>query len=524
MSVRGDRILALGSRREIEATASDTTKVVDLKGLTVIPGFIESHAHFFGLGESKLALDLTKARNWDEIVEMVAQAAAQRPEGEWIIGRGWHQDKWDSAPQPSFEGLPLNDVLSRRTPKHPVLLTHASGHACIANARAMELAGVTSSTPDPEGGEILRDSKRTPIGVFRENAQGLIDSALERSLAARSAEQVEADRREIVRLASEECLSKGITTFHDAGASIETVEFLGRLADSGDLPVRLYVMLGEPNRNLDGRLASLKMIGRGNQHLTVRAIKRYMDGALGAHGAWLLDPYEDLPSSRGLNTEEIPYLEETARMALSDGFQLCIHAIGDRANREVLDLYERFFLQQPGGIERRWRIEHAQHLSPQDIPRFTKLGVIAAMQGVHATSDGPWVPRRLGEQRSREGAYVWRSLLDSGAVICNGTDAPVEDVDPIRSYFASVTRQTADGTRFYPEQVMTRLEALHSYTTAGAFAGFEENLKGTLTPGKLADFVVLSQDLLTVPDERIPETQVLLTVVGGATLFRNPAF
>jgi predicted amidohydrolase YtcJ len=279
-------------------------------------------------------------------------------------------------------------------------------------------------------------------------------------------------------------------------------------------------MLSEPNESLAEGLDGYPIIDEEHR-VTVRGIKRLIDGALGSHGAWLLEPYSDMPESSGLNTIPLDELEETARLALHHGLQLCVHAIGDRGNRETLDLYERLLAERADGRDLRWRIEHAQHLHPADIPRFAELGVTAAMQGIHCTSDAPYVVERLGEERAREGAYAWRALLDAGAVIANGTDAPVEDVDPIACYHATVSRKLADGTRFHPEQRMTRLEALRSYTIAGARAGFEEELKGTLSPGKLADVTVLDRDILTVPEERILGTEVLYTIVGGEILYRR---
>jgi predicted amidohydrolase YtcJ len=521
IAVSDGTVLAVGTTDQIQGLVGNQTRVIDLEGRLVTPGFIESHAHLSGIGEAHLSLDLSHAHSWDEIVELVARTAAKARRGDWIIGHGWHQEKWDSAPSPSLQGFPLHEALSRATPDNPVLLTHASGHACIANQRAMDLAGIDPGTKDPEGGRILRDASGRPTGVFEEAAQGLIHKAYARALAQRSPEEAAAHRRRIVELATRECLSKGICSFHDAGTTVEYLETLKEMAADGSLPIRLYCMLREPNERLAGKMASLKMIGFGNDHLTVRAIKRYADGALGSRGAWLLEPYADLPSSVGLPADEFDELRDTAELAAQNGFQLCTHAIGDRANREVLDVYEATAARYPSVATGRWRIEHAQHLSLQDIPRFKALGVIAAMQAIHATSDGPWVVDRLGEKRAREGAYVWRSLLDSGAVISNGTDAPVEDVDPIPCFYAAVTRRTKQGDAFFPEQCMTRLEALRSYTLAGAYAAFEEGRKGSLAPGKLADLTVFSQDLLTVPDDQILQTQVDYTIVGGQVLYER---
>jgi predicted amidohydrolase YtcJ len=272
---------------------------------------------------------------------------------------------------------------------------------------------------------------------------------------------------------------------------------------------------------MDRRLPEYRMAGYGNHFLTVRSIKRQIDGALGPHGAWLLDPYVDLPTSTGLNLEPVAEIERTAEIAIKHGFQVNTHAIGDRGNREVLDIYERVFRANPDKRDLRWRIEHAQHLHPSDIARFRSLGVVASMQGIHGTSDGPWVLKRLGEARARSGAYLWRSLIDAGVVVTNGTDVPVEDIDPIASFHASVSRQVRDGSRFYPDQRMTREEALRSYTLNNAYAAFEEGVKGSITPGKLADIVILSKDIMAVPEEEIPTARVDVTIVGGKVRYRR---
>ncbi|MBM3284802.1 MAG: amidohydrolase, partial [Candidatus Aminicenantes bacterium] len=458
---------------------------------------------------------------WEEIVAMVRTAAEKAEPGQWILGRGWHQEKWDRAPEPNVDGLPFHHDLSRVSPDNPALLTHASGHSCLANARAMELAGITAKTADPPGGEIVKDGKGNPIGAFRETAQGFIGGALSHYRAGLNSEVLMAEQRRSVSLATMECLSKGITSFHDAGVSLETIELFKELAGQGKLGVRLWVMVSEGNQRLREVLPKVKIIGAGQNHLTVRSIKRLIDGALGAHGAWLLEPYEDLPTSVGLNTASIEDMKETALLAIEHDFQLCTHAIGDRANRETLNIYEEAFRAHPEKKDLRWRIEHAQHLHPDDILRFASLGVIAAMQGIHCTSDGPWVVKKLGEKRAREGAYVWRVLLDTGAVIANGTDTPVEDVDPIASFYASVSRRMKSGETFFPEQRMSREEALGSYTLNGAYAGFQEDLLGSLTAGKLADITVLSRDILRVPEEEILQAAVVYTIIGGQVRYQN---
>jgi predicted amidohydrolase YtcJ len=506
LAARGGVVVAVGSREEVEPYIGDSTRVLDLEGRLAVPGLIEGHGHFLGLGLSKIQLDLMPTKSWEEIVALVAERAREAAPGEWIEGRGWHQSKWTSVPEPNVEGLPVHDALSAVSPDNPVVLRHASGHASFANAKAMELAGITRDTPDPPGGEIVRDAHGDAIGMFRETAQALV---------ARKTPPTEEELRRQVELASEEALSKGITSFQDAGSPVEVVELFKKLADEGALDLRLWVMLRDTNDKLAEALPRLRMVGYGGGFLTVRAIKHALDGALGSHGAWLLEPYTDLPTSTGFETTPLSTIRETAEMALRYDYQLCTHAIGDRANREILDLYEEELATVPDGRERRWRVEHAQHLNPADIPRFAELGVIASMQGVHCTSDGPWVPTRIGDERAKQGAYVWRKLIDSGAVVTNGTDTPVEDVNPIGSYYASVTRRLPDGSYFYPDQKMGREEALKTYTINAAYSAFEEDVKGSLGVGKMADVTVLSRDILTVPDDEIPGTRVVYTIVGG---------
>jgi predicted amidohydrolase YtcJ len=513
IAVAGDRILAVGSNAEIARHIGPSTQVIELNGMLAIPGFIESHGHFTGIGDAKMQLDLMNVRNWDDIVAMVAAAARDIAPNQLIRGRGWHQEKWDRVPAPSVEGLPTHASLDRVAPNNPVVLRHASGHASFANAKAMQMAGITRDTPDPPGGEIVKDANGDPIGMFRETAQSLLGPA------TRNARPVDARRQ--IELARDEVLAKGITTFHDAGSGFATVDLFRRMAEEGTLGVRLYVMLRVGNEQLRERIGQYRLDGVGDGHLTVRAIKVSIDGALGPHGAWLLAPYADLQTSSGLNTRPLESLEETARIAIENGFQLNVHAIGDRANREVLNVFEKTFAAHPDRTDLRWRIEHAQHLSAADIPRFGRLAVIASMQGVHATSDAPYVIERLGSARAEEGAYVWQKLLKSGAVVTNGTDAPVEDVDPIASYHATVSRKLKDGSVFYPDQRMSRIEALRSYTLSGAYAAFEEDIKGSLTPGKLADITVLSKDITRVAEAEIPTARVEYTIVGGKIQYRR---
>ncbi|MCX6543957.1 MAG: amidohydrolase family protein [Acidobacteria bacterium] len=520
LAVRDDRIVAVGTEAEIKPYIAASTRIIDLKGALAVPGIIESHGHFTGVGQAKLQLNLTKTTSWEQIVAMVADAAKTAKPGEWISGRGWHQEKWTKRPQPNVEGFPIHASLSMVSPNNPVVLEHASGHATFANAKAMELAGITKATPNPPGGEILKDATGTPIGVFRETAQGLFSRAERAAREKMTVQQRDADARRIVQLAAEECLSKGVTTFHDAGEPFSTIDLFKQMAQEGKLGIRIYVMVRESNARLVENLAKYKTIGFANNHVTLRTIKVTLDGALGSRGAWFLEPYTDLPGHTGLNTTPVDSVRETAKLAIANGYQLAIHAIGDRANREVLNIYEEAFKANPDKKDLRWRDEHAQHLNPADIQRFGKLGVIAAMQGIHCTSDAPYVLARLGAKRAEEGAYVWQKLMRSGATISNGTDAPVEDVDPIANYYATVSRRLKDGSVFYGDQRMTRMEALKSYTINGAFAAFEEKIKGSLTVGKLGDVTILSKDILTIPEDQIPSAKVLYTVVGGKVLYQ----
>jgi predicted amidohydrolase YtcJ len=377
----------------------------------------------------------------------------------------------------------------------------------------MEMAGITGETPDPPGGEIVRDAEGNPIGVFRERAGGLLGPA--------RAEARPADPWEVMQLADAEVLSKGITSVHDAGVGFGTIDLYKEMIDEGALGVRINAMIRTGNEELREKLPEYKTAAYGENQLRVSTIKISIDGALGPHGAWLLEPYEDLPTSSGLNTAPVEQVEGAAQIAAELGVQLAVHAIGDRANQESLDIFEHTFEAFPGDTDRRWRIEHSQHLHPSDIARFGEMGVIPSMQGIHCTSDAPYVLERLGDERAEEGAYVWQKLMATGAVISNGTDAPVEDVSAIASYYSTVSRVLKDGSVFFPDQRMSRMEALRSYTINGAYASFEEDLKGTLTPGKLADITVLSKDILTVPEEEIPTTEVVYTIVGGEVKYER---
>jgi predicted amidohydrolase YtcJ len=520
VAIAGDRILVVGSNADVRRVVGAATKVIDASGRLVVPGFIEGHGHLLGLGETKRQLDLTTARTWDEIVARVAAAARSAARGTWIVGHGWHQEKWDRPPTPAVEGNPVHASLSAASPDNPVLLEHASGHASFVNAVALRLAGITNATRNPAGGEIVRDSSGAATGLLREAAQDLAGRALERSRAGLTRDQRAAESRQLVALAAADALSKGITSFHDAGATFEQIDVFRALAREHALPLRVYSMVRwESLARMDSLLDRYRMNGYGDGHLTVRAVKRQIDGALGSNGAWLLEPYADLPRSTGLAIEQPESLQRVAALALKHGYQLATHAIGDRANRETLDVYERATMGVGNRAALRWRIEHAQHIAPPDVARFAKLGVIASMQGIHTISDAPWIPTKLGVERAERESYLFRSLWDEGVVVTNGTDTPVEDVNPIPSFYGMVSRTAKDGRVFVPSQRLTRAEALQAYTLNNAYASFSERTLGSLTPGKYADIVVLSKDIMRVPEAEIPSARVDFTIVGGVVRY-----
>ncbi len=519
IAIKDGKITKVGTTKEVLLEKSNGTKVMDLKGKLIVPGFIESHAHLTGIGRMLMNLDLTQTKSWDEIVDMVRIAADNAKPGEWIIGRGWHQSLWKNKPVPDFDGYPIHDKLSKISPNNPVLLTHRSGHMSFANQRAMLEAGVSRGTIPPEGGEIPRNRDGDPIGVFRETAQGLISRALTKSRSGMSVGDLNREFNKYVETAQRECLKFGVTTFVDAGMSVNDALRMKSLVDRDRLTMRTWIMLRTSNAALKKGIPSIRTLrGYGGNRLDVGGIKQMVDGALGAHGAWLLKPYEDLADSTGLVVTPIETIRRAAELAFENDLQLCVHAIGDRANREMLDMFETFY-RKAGDRKLRWRVEHAQHLNPDDIPRFGKMGVIASMQGIHCTSDGPFVPSRLGVKRSEEGAYAWKSLLESGAIIANGSDAPVEPVNPILGFYATTTRKMKNGEAFFEKQKLSRLETLKSYTLDAAFAIFQEKNRGSISAGKLADLVVLSKDIMTIPDDEIQSAKVTYTFVGGELVY-----
>jgi predicted amidohydrolase YtcJ len=524
LAIRGGRILAVGSDESISRYIGKQTKVMNLHGAFVTPGFIEGHGHLMDTGEALMQLNVGKAKNWDEVVAIVKDAVARAKPGQWIIGQGWQQAKWNKVPQPNVDGLPLPDSLDAVSPDNPVLLNHASGHGIYANALALKLAGITDKTPDPAGGSIVRDSKGHAIGMLRDTAANPVFAAWHRHLESLPAAAREARREKALQLSVQNAISKGITTFVDQGANFQTIDWLKRQAARG-LPLRLYINVdGESVASIDRNLAKYRTIGFADDHFTVRGIgETVSDGALGTRSAWFLKPYSDAPTITGKNVTPMSDLAQMARIAARDGFQMSIHAIGDRANREVLDLYQQVFKEDPAAHALRWRIEHAQHLNPADIPRFAELGVIASMQSIHACSDAPMVIPRIGEQRAKEGAYVWHKLIESGAIVLDGTDTPVEDTNPIPNFYCGVTRAYDHGKKtFFPDEAKTRMQELKSYTWNNAYAIYQENELGSLTPGKLADLDVFSGDLLTMPAGDILRTRVLYTIIGGKVVYQRP--
>ena len=522
VAVTGDRIVSVGTTANIRKYIGEKTRVLDVKGQMVIPGFIDSHGHYMSLGESLMGIDLKTTFSWDDIVERVKFEVEQTKPGEWIMGRGWHQDKWSGPPSPNVEGLPFHHSLSAVSPDNPVMLIHVSGHAIFVNQKALDVVKITARTPNPTGGEILKDKEGNPTGMLRETAQDVVRQAYADYLNKRPAEVIEKQLRQQVNLAGREALDNGVTTFHDMGETFAIIDLYKKIADEGNLPVRLYVAVQEPAAVMKDKLAAYRMVGYGNNFLTVRMIgEKVLDGALGTHGGLLLEPYSDLPRTSGFFVHSLTETRQSAQLAIKHGFQMAIQGIGDRAARELFDIYEKEFTSNPGQKDLRWRIEHCQVIHPQDMPRFAKLGVIASVRGIFATSDAPWVVKRLGQKRTNERGYQYQRMFQSGAVVINGTDPPVEDIDPIDNFYRSVSRKLGDGSIFLPEQRLTRIQTLRTYTVNGAYAAFEEKIKGSLTPGKLADITILSQDLLTVPDDRILKTEVVYTILAGKVRYQR---
>ena len=521
LAVKGDRISAVGSDRDMLRYTGMETQVIDLKGMLTIPGFIEGHGHFYSLGASLMELELRNADNWDAIIALVAAEVKNKKPGTWIVGRGWHQNKWTTKPQPNVGGLPIHHKLSAVSPQNPVFLSHTSGHGVFVNQAAMLASGVSEKSVNPPGGEIVRDENGEPIGMLRENAAQPVRDALKAYQTKRTIQEVKAAMRQQVKLAAQNAIENGITSFQDMGSTWEELDHLKVMAAEGSLPIRLYMAVQEPAVEMEEKLADYRLVGYGNNFLTIRCIgEKVLDGALGTHGGWLLESYTDLPRSFGLNVTPVPEIRHSAELAIKHDYQMAIQGIGDRAARELFNIYEEQFTIHPEKKDLRWRIEHAQVTHPDDLLRYAALGVIPGIQGIFACSDGPWVVDRLGVERTKERGYLFRSMAESGALIMNGTDPPVEEISPIASFHCSITRELSDGSIFQPEQRLTREQALQSYTINNAFAAFEEDLKGSITPGKLADITVLSKDIMTVPEDEILDTEIVYTILGGEVVYK----
>lgn len=510
LAVRAGVIAFVGSNRGALALAGPKTERLDLAGKTVIAGMVDAHAHLLNLGQALRTVDLVGTRSYDEVIARVVERAKTARAGEWIRGRGWDQNDWADT------RFPTHAALSRAVPNNPVYLTRVDGHAALVNARALELAQVTAATADPSGGRLIRDSAGNPTGVLVDNAQAVVG----RVIPAASATEL----REQTLAAIAEANRWGLTGIHDAGVGPEGIAVYEALAKEGRYNLRNYVMIRASDSVLDAFMKLGPRNGLYGGRLWFRSIKITADGALGSRGAALLEPYSDDPGNTGLLTTPPERIKSVAVRALRAGFQVNVHAIGDRANRIVLDQFEAALREVPTA-DHRFRIEHAQILSYQDIPRFAELDVIPSMQGSHQTSDMYWAPNRLGVARL-SGAYAWRSLLNTGVIIPNGSDFPVEAVNPLISFHSFITRQDAENFPaggWMPEQRTTRQEALWSITLWPAYAAFMETESGTLTAGKFADFVVLDRDIMTVAPEEILRTRVLLTVLGGRTVYKYEA-
>jgi predicted amidohydrolase YtcJ len=506
LAVRHGRFVAVGTSAEVLRWKGDSTEMIDAGGATVVPGLEDAHGHVLGLGKTLRELDLRDTPTFEAIVERVrARAATSRP-GEWVLGRGWDQNRWP------LKEWPAAGPLDAAAPENPVFLTRIDGHAALVNRRALEAGGVERETPDPPGGRIVRDAAGAP-SVLVDRAQALVARRIPPPSRDQLIEQLVLADREMRRV--------GITMVHDAGVEPGGVELYRELVAADRIATRVYVML----TGLDvGEWFRRGPLVDPQRRLTVRAVKLVADGALGSRGAALLEDYADEPGVRGLLVTPRDRLYAAARAASAAGFQTAVHAIGDRANREVLDMFERLERELPDVRRLRPRIEHAQVLDGADIPRFPRLGVIASVQTTHCTSDMPWAPRRLGDARVAEGAYVWRKLIDAGALLAQGSDFPVERPDPILGFYAAITRQDTNGQPpggWAADQRLTREEALRAMTLGAAYAAHAERDLGSIEPGKLADFVVLSRDIMQVEPRDVLSTAIVRTVVGGRTVYRQ---
>jgi predicted amidohydrolase YtcJ len=511
MVVANGRVVFTGPARAAITYRGSNTRVLDAQGQTVIPGMIDAHVHLLGLGTALRTVDLVGTTSYDQVIARVAARAREVPPGTWITGRGWDQNDWGDT------RFPTHDALSRAVPNHPVYLTRIDGHAALVNAAAMKAANLTTASQDPAGGRIERSANKEPTGVLVDRAMGLVG----RAIPPASREEM----RAATMAAIHETNKWGLTGVHDAGVAKSVIDVFEELAKEGQYSLRNYIMVANDDAAIDHYLARGPQSGLYDGRLWIKAIKISADGALGSRGAALIEPYSDDPGNRGLLLVPEGRVKSVAVKALAKGFQVNVHAIGDRGNRVVLDEMEAALKEVPVP-DHRFRIEHAQIVHSDDIPRFAQLGVIPSMQASHQTSDMYWAGNRIGPVRLL-GAYAWRSLLNTGVIIPNGSDFPVERVNPLISFHAAVARQDANdwpAGGWLPEQAMTREEALKSMTLWPAYASFMEKEVGSLELGKLADFVILDQDIMRVPNELILRTRVVATYLGGKPVYeRGPA-
>jgi predicted amidohydrolase YtcJ len=501
VALAGGKIFSVGADAQVLEARGPDTRIIDLGGATVIPGLVDSHCHLYGLGKSLAQIDLAGTESPQEILATVTAGADKFAPDAWIEGRGWDQNDWE------VQEYPHRRLLDGILPDRPVFLRRIDGHAAWANSEALRRANITRDTPDPEGGQILRDEAGEPTGILVDNAVDLVFDIMP--------EVGPEETRRRIKLAAGHCVAHGLTGVHEAGVKWERAQVYREMAAAGELPLRVYAMYDDKPATLEKAYAEGPVFTADGM-LTIRAIKLYADGALGSRGALLMEEYTDKPGHRGLPVTSAEHMREVMLHGGETGFQICTHAIGDGANRLVLDLYEEV-LGELGLEDARWRVEHAQILAPEDIPRFGRLGVIAAMQPVHCTSDMDWADERLGPDRLA-GCYAWRSLLDSGAHLCYGTDFPVEKVDPMAGLFAAVTRTHADGTPiggWQAQEAVDAATALELYTAGGAYAGFEDDEAGRIVPGFRADLTVLDGDPVAGKPAELLKMKAKMTIVGG---------
>ncbi|MEC7009910.1 MAG: amidohydrolase [Pseudomonadota bacterium] len=510
--IEDGRFTFVGDLATAQSTAGEDHRHISLGAATAYPGFIESHGHLSSLGEAITNLDLNGVDSYQTIVGMVADAAAKASPGQVIKGRGWHQSKWSKEPSVTVDGFPTHRSLSEVSPNNPVFLGHANGHTALVNQAAMDALNLTYNTPTPDGGVIVKDGKGDPTGILHENA---IDLAY--PLIALSTDSA----KTAILAAQDHAFRWGITNFHDAGAGSTDIEAQRALDASGDLKLRVYTMVSAQDEALtDYWLARPPVIADDDSRLTIRSFKAVMDGALGSRTAWLHQPYTDDPGTSGVQTFDENRLVNIMNRSNAHGWQINTHAIGDKANTVVLDAIDKATLTQR---DHRSRIEHSQHLLPSDIERFSTLGVIASIQAIHMSSDRPWAIDRLGKERIESGAYVWRDLLNAGVNIANGTDVPVEPINPIANFYASVARKTLKGLPddgYEIGQKLSRHETLKSMTLWNAYAAFEEAEVGSISVGKRADMTVTDQNLMTVDETKILATKPVMTIVGGEIVYQ----